>query len=245
MLRVSRFVITMPAVSYARELWRYGEPDLARQAARMSPSQCADVGERAGQLHISGVAAELWPGGPTGARSAILLAAVENLEGKARPCARSRRLPPHRCPRPDHSPPFPGRSLPEGYAVRAATEADWRAALTVNEDAFPEWCSESGTPSRSAVPGRAASWHRAVAPATRDRSGRRRGGDGVATPARRPRLRRTSDHSVRPGRPRTGTDPARGRLRRCQEARATHPGSAGTPSYLVSRCRATDAPLKS
>lgn len=83
----------MPAVSYARELWRYGEPDLAHRAARMIPSQCADVGERAGQLHISGAAAELWPGGPRGVTSAILLAAVENLEGKARPCARSRRLP--------------------------------------------------------------------------------------------------------------------------------------------------------
>jgi mycothiol synthase len=34
---------------------------------------------------------------------------------------------------------IPDRPLPEGHAVRAATEADWQAAFTVNEDAFLEW----------------------------------------------------------------------------------------------------------
>jgi GNAT superfamily N-acetyltransferase len=34
---------------------------------------------------------------------------------------------------------IPDRALPAGYAVRAATEADWQAAFTVNEDAFLEW----------------------------------------------------------------------------------------------------------
>ncbi|MGZ4458185.1 MAG: GNAT family N-acetyltransferase [Nocardioidaceae bacterium] len=34
---------------------------------------------------------------------------------------------------------IPDRPLPAGYAVRAATERDWRAAFTVNEDAFLEW----------------------------------------------------------------------------------------------------------
>lgn len=90
---VGKFVITMPAVSYARELWRFGEPDLARRAAAMSPSECADVGERAGDLSLSGEALRLWPDGPRGHASAVLLAAVEHLEGRPRPCARVRRLP--------------------------------------------------------------------------------------------------------------------------------------------------------
>ena len=34
---------------------------------------------------------------------------------------------------------IPDRPLPEGYAVRAATAADYRAAYTVVEDAFLEW----------------------------------------------------------------------------------------------------------
>lgn len=33
----------------------------------------------------------------------------------------------------------PGRALPAGYSVGAATEAQWEAAFTVNEDAFLEW----------------------------------------------------------------------------------------------------------
>lgn len=34
---------------------------------------------------------------------------------------------------------IPDRPVPTGYAVRAATEAQWEAAFTVNEDAFLEW----------------------------------------------------------------------------------------------------------
>jgi mycothiol synthase len=34
---------------------------------------------------------------------------------------------------------IPDRPLPAGYAVRATTVADWKAAFTVNEDAFLEW----------------------------------------------------------------------------------------------------------
>ena len=90
---MGKFVITMPAVSYARELWRFGEQRLAHRATAMDPSQCADVGERAGQLSLSGDAARLWPGGPRGHTSAILLAVIEQLEGRARPCTRTRRAP--------------------------------------------------------------------------------------------------------------------------------------------------------
>ena len=90
---MGRFVITMPAVSYARELWRFGEKDLAYRAAAMDAGECADVGERAGQLSLSGEAPRLWPGGPSGYSSAILLAVIEHLEGRARPCSRTRRAP--------------------------------------------------------------------------------------------------------------------------------------------------------
>src|SRR3954447_16499219 len=83
----------MPAVSYARELWRFGESDLARRAAVMSPGECADIGARAEYLSLSGEAERLWPGSPGGHTSAVLLAAVEHLEGRPRPCARVRRLP--------------------------------------------------------------------------------------------------------------------------------------------------------
>ncbi|MFG1621261.1 hypothetical protein [Kribbella sp. NPDC049227] len=51
------FVIHIPPISIARELWRLGEPELADRAAKL----------------------------------AVMLAAIEHLEGKARPCAR--RLP--------------------------------------------------------------------------------------------------------------------------------------------------------
>lgn len=107
--RVGKFVITMSADSYARELWRFGEPDLARRAAEMRPSDCAAVGERAGDLSLSGGAERLWPRGPRGHTSVILLAVIEHLEGHARPCARARRL--------------PEKSLPEEWKL--SEEARW------------------------------------------------------------------------------------------------------------------------
>lgn len=76
----------MPAVAYARELWLFGERELAFRAAAMDARECADVGERAGELSLSGEALRLWPGGPSGHTSAILLAVIEHLEGRARAC---------------------------------------------------------------------------------------------------------------------------------------------------------------
>jgi len=90
---MGRFVITIPPVSIARELWRFGEPELATRAADLPVVEAADIGERAGAIHESGEAARLWPRGPSGATSAVLLAAIEHLEGRARPCGRTRRLP--------------------------------------------------------------------------------------------------------------------------------------------------------
>jgi hypothetical protein len=87
------FVITIPPVSIARELWRYGEPELAMRAAVLTPVEAADIGERAGSMHQRGEAERLWPNGPKGVTPAVLLAAIEYLEGRPRPCIRTRRLP--------------------------------------------------------------------------------------------------------------------------------------------------------
>lgn len=108
----------MPAVSYARELWRFGEPDLAERAAAMSPAECADVGMRAGELSLSGEAVRLWPSGPSGHTAAILLAAIEHLEGRPRPCARVRRL--------------PEKSLPSNLAV--GEDDRWAALAALSEE---------------------------------------------------------------------------------------------------------------
>jgi hypothetical protein len=89
----ARLVITIPPVSIARELWRLAEPDLASRAVRLTPEEAADIGERAGDLHLSGDASRLWPDGPSGATPAVLLATIEYVEGTARPCRRNRRLP--------------------------------------------------------------------------------------------------------------------------------------------------------
>ena len=83
--------VVTSSLSLARELRRYGESELADGALHLSPGQVADIGHRAGQLHISGQEDKLWPGGPGG--KIVLLAAIELLEGRARPCARDRRLP--------------------------------------------------------------------------------------------------------------------------------------------------------
>lgn len=85
--------ITSPPLSIARELWRLGEPELAARAMELSADQAADIAIRAGDLHQSGEAHTIWPDGPSGTTSALVLAAVEYLEGSMRPCARRRRLP--------------------------------------------------------------------------------------------------------------------------------------------------------
>ena len=90
---MDRFVVTIPPLSIARELWRYGEPELAHRARLLTADDAADIGERAGDLHHSGTAARVWPNGPSGVTPAVLLAAIEFLEGEMRPASRLRRLP--------------------------------------------------------------------------------------------------------------------------------------------------------
>ena len=90
---MGQFSIVMPAVSYARELWRFGEPELATRAALLTPGECLDLGDRAGALVLSGQAKSAWPQGPHEHASGPLLAAIEHFEGALRPCSRNRRLP--------------------------------------------------------------------------------------------------------------------------------------------------------
>lgn len=104
--------IGVPPVSIARGLWRLGEADLATRASKLSAEEAVDIGIRAGELYASGEDRKIWPNGPSGSRSAVALAAIEYLEGSARPCARSRRL--------------PEKSLPSELQV---SEADRYAAL--------------------------------------------------------------------------------------------------------------------
>ena len=84
--------IVTSALSLARELWRYGEAPLAGRARKLKPKDLIELGERAGEIQASGEGDQLWPDGPR-ADKALLLAATELLEGKARPTQRTRRLP--------------------------------------------------------------------------------------------------------------------------------------------------------
>jgi hypothetical protein len=44
--------VVTSSLSLARELWRYGESELADRALRLSPGQVADIGHRAGQPEL-------------------------------------------------------------------------------------------------------------------------------------------------------------------------------------------------
>lgn len=63
-----------------------------------APDAAAEIGERAGAMDQSGLAKRLWPSGPSGVISAVLLAAIEALVGRPRPCSRTRRLPENNLP---------------------------------------------------------------------------------------------------------------------------------------------------
>jgi hypothetical protein len=85
------------SLSLARELWRYGEAPLAGRARKLKAKDMIKLGERVGEIQQSGEGDRLWPEGPRGDK-ALLLAATELLEGKARPTQRTRRLPVGRLP---------------------------------------------------------------------------------------------------------------------------------------------------
>ena len=104
-------IISSP-LSLARQLWRYGEPELANRALLLSATAVADIGARAGVLY-GAQADALWPNGP-GDRP-VMLAAIEHLEGVARPCRRARRL--------------PEKSLPTN--LKASEGQRWTAAKSV------------------------------------------------------------------------------------------------------------------
>src|SRR4051794_33721777 len=83
-------------LSLARELWRYGEPELARRALALPPEDVLSIGARVEPLLATGEADRVWPDGPK--NRTLLLAAIEHLEGAARPCARRTRLPERQLP---------------------------------------------------------------------------------------------------------------------------------------------------
>jgi hypothetical protein len=89
--------IVTSSLSLAQELWRYGEATLAGRARKLKPKDLIELGERAGDIQSSGEGDRLWPDGPRGDK-ALLLAATERLEGKARRTQRTRRLPVGRLP---------------------------------------------------------------------------------------------------------------------------------------------------
>lgn len=106
--------VVTSALSLARELYRYGEAELADRAFALEPEAVARIGSRMGTIHRSGEAERLWPDGPR--NKAYLLAVIEDLEGSARPCKRTRRL--------------PEKSLPTH--LQATEEARWAASEPVS-----------------------------------------------------------------------------------------------------------------
>jgi DNA-directed RNA polymerase subunit K/omega len=89
--------IVTSSISLARQLWRYGEPELAEKARVLRPPRLLQLGERAGEIQLSGASDRLWPEGPRDDK-ALLLAATELFEGTARPTQRTRRLPEKKLP---------------------------------------------------------------------------------------------------------------------------------------------------
>jgi hypothetical protein len=96
-LRTVPLRIETSSLALARELWRYGEPALAKKARALRPPKVLQLAERAGEMNLSGESDQLWPEGPR-ADKALLLAATELLEGTARPTQRARRLPEKKLP---------------------------------------------------------------------------------------------------------------------------------------------------
>lgn len=110
-----RMHLITSALSIARELWRYGEPDLAERALALDVDAVLRVGRRTIALIRSGRAAAVWPGVP--GNGAFVVAAIEELEGEPRAPTRKRRL--------------PERKLPPH--LQATEEERWQAASVVAE----------------------------------------------------------------------------------------------------------------
>jgi hypothetical protein len=113
--------IRISALSLARQLWRYGEPELAQKARTLRPAKLLELGDRAGEMQLSGESDRLWPDGPRADR-ALLLAATELLDRKARPTQRARRL--------------PERQLPT--ELQATEEELWEAATELSMEEMRE-----------------------------------------------------------------------------------------------------------
>lgn len=88
--------IITSALSLARVLWRYGEPELAQRAAALSPADVLTVGQRIAELGVSGDSKRYWPN--SGKNAAFVLGAIWFLEGRPRPPVLQRRLPESQLP---------------------------------------------------------------------------------------------------------------------------------------------------
>src|SRR4051812_47314214 len=86
-----RAFLISSALSVARELWRYGEPELASRALALPPADVLDIGTRSMHLMESGDDNRVWPNGPKD--KAFVIAAIERLEGTPRPAQRRTRRP--------------------------------------------------------------------------------------------------------------------------------------------------------
>ena len=73
--------IETSSLALARELWRYGEPGLAKKARALRPAKVLQLGERGDEIQLTGASDRLWPDGPRGDK-ALLLAATELLRGR-------------------------------------------------------------------------------------------------------------------------------------------------------------------
>lgn len=147
--------------------------------------------------------------------------------------------------------------FPTGYTVRAATEADWQAAFTVNEDAFLEWSQRERDTFeiwQSQVVRRPGfePWHlRVVTDPGGDVAATALLVDALAAARQHGATRfelstdsRTGAHSLYEKVGMRVTSPG-STGQSTSDTSATHPGSAGVPSYLARRCPVTDAPPKS
>src|SRR5437762_7062818 len=86
----SAFLVTS-SLSIARDLWRYGEPELVQRALKLDTDEVVDVGIAAMQLLENGRLNQVWPNPPK--NGALAVAAIERFEGKSRPPRRRTRAP--------------------------------------------------------------------------------------------------------------------------------------------------------
>lgn len=87
----SHLLVITSGLQIARELWRYGEHELAERAKALAPEEVVKVGNLTSRMHRASAFDRIWPDWPRPA--ALPLAAIAYFEGVPRRPKRSRRLP--------------------------------------------------------------------------------------------------------------------------------------------------------